>query len=235
MKTIGIIQPNYLPWRGYFDFISEVDTFVFLDDVKYTEQDWRNRNRVRLKSGGTAWLTVPVRRTDRRGPIREVRIDASKNWARRHLETLRMNYSGTAGFASLFPILEEHLGSPPELLADLDIRLTVTLARLLGIDTEFVRSSDLAGGGHKDTRLISLVERLGGTRYLSGPSALSYLQPELWQDAGIELAIKSYDGYAPYRQIAEPFEPFVSVIDLMFMTGTAARDFLSATRTPSAN
>ena len=59
-KTIGIIQPNYIPWRGYFDFINDVDVFVFLDDVQYTRQNWRNRNRVQTRGGQSIWLTVPV-------------------------------------------------------------------------------------------------------------------------------------------------------------------------------
>ena len=39
----AIIQSNYLPWKGYFDIINEVDIFVFLEDVQYTTRDWRNR------------------------------------------------------------------------------------------------------------------------------------------------------------------------------------------------
>ena len=80
VKTIGIIQPNYIPWRGYFDFINEVDVFVFLDDVQFTRRDWRTRNKIRMPNGETFWLTVPVT-----GPrdqlICDVRIDNSQKWA----------------------------------------------------------------------------------------------------------------------------------------------------------
>lgn len=31
----AIMQPTYLPWAGYFNLISLVDIFIFLDDVQY--------------------------------------------------------------------------------------------------------------------------------------------------------------------------------------------------------
>jgi len=59
---VGAIQSNYLPWRGYFDFIDSVDVFVFHDDLQYTKNDWRNRNRI-LTPAGLRWITVPVNYT----------------------------------------------------------------------------------------------------------------------------------------------------------------------------
>ena len=50
---VGVIQSSYIPWRGYFDFIDSVDLFVLYDDVQYTKNDWRNRNKFRFASGET--------------------------------------------------------------------------------------------------------------------------------------------------------------------------------------
>jgi len=59
MSRIVILQPSYLPWLGYFEQISRCNIFVYLDDVQYTKNDWRNRNRIKTKDG-IQWLTVPV-------------------------------------------------------------------------------------------------------------------------------------------------------------------------------
>ena len=56
---VGIIQSNYIPWKGYFDIIGQVDLFVFYDDVQYTKGDWRNRNKIKTPRGAD-WLTIPV-------------------------------------------------------------------------------------------------------------------------------------------------------------------------------
>ena len=54
----AVLQSNYIPWKGYFDIIHDVDLFVFYDEVQYTKNDWRNRNRIQTKQG-LKWLTIP--------------------------------------------------------------------------------------------------------------------------------------------------------------------------------
>ena len=225
MTTIGIIQPNYIPWRGYFDFIHEVDIFVFLDDVQYTAQDWRNRNRVKVKSGDPIWLTVPVI-SDSKSLINEVGVDHRKPWAKKHLATLQQNYGKTPFFNDYREDLTEILNARHEMLADLDISLISKISEWLGIHTRFVRASELGCSGIKDERLLQIVSKLGADTYLSGPAAKSYLQPALWKQAGVDLTFKNYDGYPEYQQISDPFEPAVSVLDLLFMKGPEAPDFI---------
>ena len=76
MKT-AIIQSNYLPWKGYFDIIHDVDVFIFLDDVQYTHRDWRNRNKVKTP-GGVKWISVPILGGINQ-QIYEAKIDYSQN------------------------------------------------------------------------------------------------------------------------------------------------------------
>jgi hypothetical protein len=224
-RTVGIIQPNYLPWRGYFDFINEVDVFVFLDDVQYTKRDWRNRNRIRTRDGRSVWLSVPVLGgTDQL--INEAVIDASTGWHETHLATLTHNYGKTPHFrdyvARLRPVFERR----HEKLSDLTIALTMEIAVWLGIRTEFVTASSLGATGVKDERLLELVTKLDGSTYLSGPAAAAYIQPQLWDEAGIELRFKRYPEYPVYPQIAEPFDPAVSILDLLFMVGPHAPEYI---------
>jgi hypothetical protein len=64
--TAVVLQSSYIPWRGYFDLIHDADVFVFYDDVQYTVNDWRNRNRIKT-ANGVVWLTIPVgNQNDRR-------------------------------------------------------------------------------------------------------------------------------------------------------------------------
>lgn len=56
---VAVLQSNYLPWKGYFDLINDVDLFVFYDEVQYTKNDWRNRNIIYSKQG-KSWITVLV-------------------------------------------------------------------------------------------------------------------------------------------------------------------------------
>jgi hypothetical protein len=224
VRTVGVIQPSYLPWRGFFDFIHEVDVFVFLDDVQYTVRDWRNRNRIKT-GDGTVWLTVPVL-GGRNQLICDAKIDNAQPWIRKHLQMIDRSYRRAAHFAEYFAALSAVYSHGFELLSDLDVALTKVLCGCLGLEREFVLASTLACPGSKDEKLLALVERVGGDVYLAGPSAAAYLQPQLWRDAGVELRYKDYSGYPPYAQVSEPFEPSVSVLDTLFMLGNAAPDYI---------
>lgn len=225
-RTVGIIQPNYLPWRGYFDFIHEVDVFVFLDDVQYTPRDWRSRNRVKLPDGSSRWITVPVV-GGRDQLIKDVRIDTAQAWQRKHLETLRHGYGKSPYFAHFFPRLEALLlDGGFARLCDLDVALTQAIAGWLGLATPFVLSSSLGTQGAKDHKLLEIVRAVGGNDYLSGPAAQDYIEPTLWAKAGVSLRYKDYGGYPEYAQMAPPFEAAVSIVDLLFMQGPDAPDYI---------
>ena len=227
MKCV-ILQPSYIPWRGYFHQIEKADVFVFYDDVQYDVDGWRNRNRIKTPSG-PIWLTVPVAakgtHTDGR-PICDIRICWDRPRNQTHLKSLRHSYGRARYFRRYEAMLEEWYGSRPELLAEFTIPTTIRLARELGIHhTQFVRSSHLECPGQKTDRLLAILKKLGATHYISGPSARSYLEVERFAAEGIGVEWMSYD-YPEYPQPYPPFDSQVSILDLLFNAGPAAGGYI---------
>lgn len=223
---VAIIQSNYLPWRGYFDVIDDVDTFVFLDNVQYTDRDWRNRNRIKTASG-LSWLSVSLKKDDRAALVEQKVIDWELDWPKRHLNLLRQNYQ-TAPFYEVFASeFEAILSARPRTLSELNASLVSWIKGHLGIDTPILHASSLPCEGEKTERLLSILKSLGASVYLSGPSAAGYLDLEAFRHAGIGLEYKSYD-YAPYPQLWGDFEGGVSVLDLLMNAGPDARDHLKS-------
>ena len=230
-RTAVVLQPSYLPWRGYFDLVDRADVFVFYDDVQYDKHGWRNRNRVKT-ANGVSWLTVPVHAqgaVEGGTPIAQIAIDHRRDWVRAHAETLRHAYRRQPFYARYAPLVTSILEQRHERLADLTIELTVALARELGCATEFVRSSELPLHGRKTDRLIDLLERIGATHYVSGPSASAYIEPDRFAAAGITLEYAAYD-YPAYAQPHPPFDPAVSIVDTLFALGPATIENIRARR-----
>jgi hypothetical protein len=230
-RTAVVLQPSYLPWRGYFDLVDRADVFVFYDDVQYDKHGWRNRNRVKT-AHGVSWLTVPVHAhgaVEGGTPISEIAIDHRRDWVRAHAETLRHAYGRQPFYAFYAPLIASILERRHERLADLTIELTIALARQLGCTTEFVRSSEFPLSGRKNDRLIDLLERIGADRYISGPAARAYIATERFDTAGIVLEYASYD-YPEYAQPHPPYEPAVSIADTLFALGPATIDNIRARR-----
>jgi hypothetical protein len=222
--NVVILQPSYIPWRGYFDQIRRADLFIFYDDVQYDKHGWRNRNQIKTAQG-KQWLTIPVhsKGVTEGSPIRDVRIDWSKPWAKNHLKALTISYNKSPHFKGYLPLLEQFFSRRDEFLADFTIETTIVLARELGItSTQFMRSSELTGiHGQKTDRLVQILKQVGATHYISGPSARDYVEQEKFAAAGITLEYMQYN-YPEYPQLHPPFDPFVTVLDLMFMLGNEA-------------
>jgi hypothetical protein len=230
MSRVAIGQSNYFPWKGYFDLIHDVDVFIFFDDVQYTKNDWRNRNRVKSPRG-PQWLTVPVGAHIHR-EIREVAIPDAR-WQSQHWKTLGQLYAKAAFFDTYRGFLEEvYLKRQWANLSELNRFLIERVARdFLGIRTTFRCSTEFAVTGRKQDRVLSLLSRVGATAYVSGPSAQAYMEPERFAEAGVALTWKDYAGYPEYPQFHPPFEHRVSILDLLFHVGPAAPDYLWGWRT----
>jgi hypothetical protein len=221
MKTVVILQSNYIPWKGYFDLMHDADEFVLLDDVQYTRQDWRNRNQVKAACG-PQWLTIPVKaRFGQR--IDETEI-ARPDWAPSHWSRIVQLYRKTPHFSAYADRVEDlYMRAAGEtLLARVNKLFLAGLGTMLGIETRLRASTEFPAIDGRTERLVGLCRAVNATRYVSGPAAKSYLQGELFDQAGIDLTFKSYDGYPEYPQAHPPFIHGVSVLDLLFSVGPDA-------------
>lgn len=224
----AIIQPSYIPWRGYFHQIKKADVFVFYDDVQYDKHGWRNRNRIKTLQG-VNWLTIPVisgGSITQKIPINQICIDNKVNWSTKHWKSLQQSYSKTPWFELYAPLLMEFYEEGGVNLSDFTIALTIKLSEMLGIqETRFVRSSDIPSQGSKTDRLVSILQYVGATHYISGPSAQAYMEDDKLKKVNISLEYMKYT-YPEYPQIYPPFDPQVSILDLLFMTGADASKYI---------
>ena len=224
MTRVGIHQPNYAPWAGYFAKIAASDVFVFLDDVQMP----KGRSyvyRASIPSGdGTAWLSVPTS-GESGGPIDEVRF-ADPAWGPKHVDRLRSIYRKARAYKQVMALVEPVYASPGELLGEFNIRLIRAIADFLGLAPRWERSSELRPTGTADDRLISLVQLVDGDTYVSGTGGQNYQSEAKFRDAGLTLEVHEYRP-VPYPQAGEAFTPGLSMLDALFNLGHGARDVLA--------
>lgn len=226
MKHGAIIQPSFLPWRGFFDIIRRSDIFIFLDDVQYSKGSWRNRNKIKTPQG-IQWITVPVNTKGKLiQKINETKIFNELPWKRQILNMIYHNYKRAPYFNHYFEEIAKKIEKDWEYLVDLDIELTDSIMDFLGFKRTLLRSSEI--GIHtedKNSRLVQICQKVGITHYLSGPSARDYLDESLFNKHSVTVEYMAYD-YPIYEQLHGEFEPQVSVIDLLFMKGPQSTNFI---------
>lgn len=216
MSSLALLQPSYLPWVGYFQQMDAVDHFIYYDDVQYTKNDWRNRNRIKTRDGAQ-WLTVPVKGSTSLN-INEVEIDHTKNWRNKHLQALRTNYAKAPFFSEVFEVFADSLAQTETHLSRLNVTLTEALCAYVGISKPRHLSSDLQLGGDKNERLIHVCAHFGADLYYSGKAAESYLDRSLFENKGIKVVFQHYEP-TPYHQFFGDFIPYLSAVDLFFHHG----------------
>lgn len=225
-KRIAIIQSNYIPWKGYFNVIDLVDTFVILDDVQYTRRDWRNRNLIKSTSG-LIWLTIPVESKGRyHHRIDQIRA-ADRSWNKRHWDTIYRCYRKAAHFSVYEEALEGlFLEEQPELLSSINLRFIKRICALLGINTPIVSASGFRKRSDKNLRLIDICHQLQGTTYYTGPSAKNYINEAMFRSQGIAVKYVRNDDFYEYKQLYPPFVHEVSIVDTLFNTGQNAGKYV---------
>ena len=216
---IAVMQPTYLPWIGYFGMIDRVDTFVLLDSVQFARRSWQQRNQIKTHNG-PGWLTVPVLSKGKRNQlIKDVTIDASRNFPGNHIRAIEANYRKSSHFELYAPKLFAILGKKHSRLAELNLELIELLKGALGIETPLKLSSKLGHEGTKASLLVDLCVKLESTEYLSPPGSRNYLdESESFEKHGIPVSYFKYD-HPVYRQRFGDFLPYMSVIDLLFNEG----------------
>lgn len=224
--TVGIHQPNFMPWIGYFYKVLNSDIFVLLDDVQYIRRGFTNRAKIKTPNG-EKWLTVPVKKRGRYFQlVNEVELEDDNSWKKKVLNTLQSCYGKAPYFKTYFFILESIIQKEYQLLVEINIELLKWMFEVLEIETELVKSSELVGKtGISTERLVSICQSLGAERYLSGFGGQKYQEKEIFNNNNIELMI--YDFKHPvYPQLFEKFIPKLSAIDLLFNCGPESTSIL---------
>lgn len=227
MKKIAILQSNYIPWKGYFDIIKQVDEFILYDDMQFTRRDWRNRNKVKTASG-LLWLTIPV---EVKGKFEQKICDtkiSDKNWAKEHFNSIHHHYAKAKCFKRYKTWLEEVYiqAGKEDYLSKVNYLFLKEICSLLNIETKISWSMDYFAVGTKTERLISICQQTKATHYLSGPSAKNYIIEDEFSNRNIHLEWMSYSGYQEYEQLFPPFEHGVTILDLILNVGESSNQFL---------
>ena len=216
---LAISQSNYIPWIGYFKLIANSDVFIIYDSVQYTKNDWRNRNLIYLDNI-PHYLTIPVKYSFREKlAVDQVRLPES-DWRVKHLSRIRIAYEGSKYFTSFFPQIEKIINSKTIFLSDLNYKLIYFICSELNISTRLVRNEKFDYKLDKSQRIIDKCKELSVSTYLTTPKAINYLNFEKFRKENIEVEIIDFNScLQKYDQKSTIFNPFVSILDLLFLEG----------------
>ena len=120
---IGINQPNFFSWLGYFDLLDTVDVFVVLDNVLFGNKPKRiNRNFIINKNGNLIPLTLSIKHNSKISLINECIVIKDKNYLS-HLNIIKEHYRTAPYYNEVMKLIEEIYDFPSNILSEFNINL----------------------------------------------------------------------------------------------------------------
>lgn len=225
---IGIMQPYFLPYIGYWQLLNVVDKYVIYDDVNYIKGGWINRNKI-LINKEAKYFNVKLNGASPNKLINEVEVSTDKIYKKKMLKTVEESYKKAPFFNTVFPMIEEIIENDEKNLANYLKYSIEKICSYLEIKTELLLSSELEKDNSlkgKD-KVINICKKLGATEYYNAIGGQELYSFEEFKENGIELKFLKTEEIV-YKQFNNEFIANLSILDiLMFNSKEIIKEFLN--------
>ncbi len=215
---VGIMQPYFLPYPGYFNLIAQCDKWVVFDTPQYIRHGWVNRNRILHPTKEWQYIGVPLVKHKRDTAIRDIRISNNTDWSGKILLQLEHYKKKAPYYKDTVEFLADCFAEKSESLVDLNIALMQRICAILAIEFDYSVASRLDVDPNKihgpgDWALV-IAEMLGASEYINPPGGEHLFDKAAFAAAGIELTIQQYENMR-YPCPGYEYFPGLSIIDAM--------------------
>ncbi len=236
-KTVGIMQPTFLPWLGYFALMEQVDYFVLLDDVQLSKQSWQVRNRIKMNNDNKLWLSLPIKKNRLHTNINEVEISDDQRLINKILNSFKHHYSKNEYFLEAFDLLEKNINY--KYLSDITSEIILDTKFCTGINTAVYKSSELNfNSSSREQRLVDIINYFDCKNYVSPIGSSNYLELEksrvLFNKNKIKIKYLNFE-HPVYKQHGKKFVDQLGIVDCISSVGyqNTLNIIRSGTRVPT--
>ncbi len=229
-KIVGICQPHFLPWQGFFEIIKNCDEFVILDDVKKSNhnKNWQISSNFRshIKKPKIKNLKLKLSEKNNNLLINQCKLSNDQSF----LEEIRKVYYKTPYFEKYFEILSYNFGIKKNLL-DLNLYFLNFFLEIINCKTTLIKSSDISNDKNlkKLDYILDILKSRNCKTYLSFLGSKAYNEPKVFKKNEIELIYPKYE-IRKYSQFFKrekiDYVPGLSVLDLLFNQGDESKLFI---------
>jgi hypothetical protein len=225
---LGVMQPYFFPYIGYFQLINAVDEFVVYDAIEYTKKGWINRNRI-LVNGNDAYISLPLRNAPDSLFVNARQLaDTWPAERKKMLNRIGAAYRTAPEFRVIYPLIEAWLQVPERILFVFLHGLLVNLVEYLKIDTRIRISShiDFDNELMSEDKVLAIAKARGADEYVNPIGGQGLYSRKRFQENGIRLSFLQ-SGETVYPQLVDEFIPSLSIIDvLMFNSPALVEEYL---------
>ncbi len=181
---IGIMQPYFFPYLGYFQLINAVDLYVNLDHVSFMKRSYMTRNKI--KDGIP--IRIDVLGGSQNKKCTEVSADICEKYIKKFKKTLFHTYGKERLYSVIMSeIIDETFIERPISISDFNLEIIKRICQYLEINTKIIDSSEGITGKKREEGLKDIVKKYGADFYINAIGGTSLYNKEYFKNFGIEL------------------------------------------------
>ncbi|MEZ9503039.1 WbqC family protein [Vibrio sp. 10N.286.51.B11] len=213
---LGIMQPYFLPYLGYFQLINEVDKFVVYDNIQFTKTGWINRNRI-LVNGKEMVFSINLTKDSSYLNVCDRTISPVYKVERKKiLRKIESGYRNADFYKEVMPLLTDIIECDMDNLFDYILNSIVKINEYLNINTPIVISSSLTVSHELkgEDRVIETCKQSNCNEYVNPIGGIELYSKENFQNNKLSLSFIEM-GSIIYPQGKEGFVSHLSIIDVL--------------------
>jgi len=216
--TLGIMQPYFMPYLGYFALIKHVDQFILFDTPQFIRHGWIERNQILKQNGEVLYIKVPLEKFSRSTPINKVHIKNNENWKSKIRAQLVPYKKNAPYYLETLSVLDQALNIETNSITELNFFSLKRICNYLDITTPLKIWSDMHIQLDKveapDEWALNICKAIGANAYYNPPGGKSFFNKDKYTQAGIDLKFLNVN-HVSYNQFQNDFVPYLSIIDIM--------------------
>ncbi len=219
MNSVGIMQPYFFPYLGYFSLIRATDQWVVFDPVQFIRHGWIERNRVLNSEGEWQYIKVPLIKHSRDTLINQIKIRNTEKWQEKILAQLTCYKKKAPYYIQVVDLLKNAFQYNSDSITELNVRMLAACCDYLGVSFDYCYYNDLnIHLGSKEMKAgdwsLEIAKHLGADTYINPVNGQELFDKQLFHEEGIRLVFLK-NKLSSYNQKKDTFEAGLSILDVM--------------------
>lgn len=220
---LGIMQPYFFPYLGYYSLAKKTDLFILFDTVQFIRHGWIERNRILKPVEGWQYIAVPLEKNTITISINEAKIRKTEDWKNKIYRQIEHYKKRAPYYSQTIEVIKDALNIETDSIVKLNENVLKVTCDYFGISLNIEIFSEMnlqiEKVNHPGEWALNIAKAMSASEYLNPTGGVEIFQPEQFKKAGIGLSFIG-NNLAPYRQGRSTFEPGLSIIDVMMFNDT---------------
>ena len=217
---LGVMQPYFFPYFGYFALINQVDFFVLLDTVQFIKHGWIERNQIlKASDGEPLYIKAPLVKHPLNTSIRDIRIRDNEPWREKIFAQLAPYKKKAPHYNEVIALLTEIFELNTDSIVEINRRALEIVCQYLRIGTPIGVWSEMKieidQPRAPDEWALNISKALGARTYINPTAGKHLFNNAKYRSAGIDLRFIEVNPVQYNQRLTEEFVPNMSILEIL--------------------